>query len=86
VNDHFVMKAWSEKVDPEGKLQLFADPDATFTKSVGQEIDLSAGGLGVRSKRYAMVVDKGQIIEVATESSPGDLEVSSAEQILSKLQ
>mmetsp|Transcript_6674 Transcript_6674/g.16843 ORF Transcript_6674/g.16843 Transcript_6674/m.16843 type:complete len:179 (-) Transcript_6674:64-600(-) len=86
VNDHFVMKAWSEKVDPESKLVMFADPDAAFTKSVGQEVDLSGGGLGVRSKRYAMVVENGEVKQVATEKSPGDLDVTSAEQILSKLQ
>ena len=37
------------------------DWDAAFTKSVGQEVDLSAKGLGLRSKRYVMFVNNGKV-------------------------
>ena len=42
---------------PEGKILLLADGNATFTKAVGLEFDGSGFGLGIRSKRYAMLVE-----------------------------
>lgn len=62
-----------------------ADFDASLTKALGMDVDLSAKGLGVRSTRYAMLVDNGKVTSIAKEASPGDLKVSSAEAVLASL-
>ena len=51
---------------------------------MGLDIDLSAGGMGTRSRRYAAVLDDGVITHLALEERTG-LEVSTAEAVLSAL-
>jgi peroxiredoxin len=85
VNDHYVMSAWAKDLKTEGKLDFFADPDGTFTSHIGQLTDLSAAGLGKRSKRYAMLVENGEVKKLKVEESPADLKVSAAEAILKEL-
>jgi len=75
VNDHYVLKAWSEKLNLGKKILLLADADAAFTKSLGQDVDLGAAGLGVRSKRYSALVDDGKITYESVEKSPGDFDL-----------
>jgi peroxiredoxin len=84
VNDAFVMKAWGEANDVGDKVILIADGSAMFTKELGLEVDLTGGGLGVRSKRYAMVLKDGVVADLAVEETLG-LEVSSAEAVLARL-
>ena len=58
VNDAFVCKAWQVACGAEGKVRVLADPSAEFVKSIGLDIDLTAGLGNVRSKRFsAYVVD-----------------------------
>ena len=60
VNDAFVMKAWGDAHGAEGKVLMLADPDASFTKALG--LDVNAGALGgVRSKRYSMIIEDGVV-------------------------
>ena len=61
-----------------GKIHFLADWDAGFTKAVGLEADLSAGGLGLRSKRYSMLVEDGVVKALNVEESPGQATVSGA--------
>jgi peroxiredoxin len=84
VNDAFVMKAWGEANDVGDKVLLIADGSAAFTKEIGLDIDLTGGGLGVRSKRYAMILKDGVVTHLFVEETLG-LEVSSAEAILATL-
>jgi glutaredoxin/glutathione-dependent peroxiredoxin len=84
VNDAFVMGAWGKAQSTDGKVQMLADGNATFTKELGLEMDGSGFGLGTRSKRYAMVVEDGVVKKLAVEN-PGAFEVSSAEAILNAL-
>ncbi len=84
VNDAFVMGAWGKDQGTDGKVDMLADGSATFTKALGLELDLVAAGLGVRGKRFAMVVEDGTVSHLAVEE-PGAFEVSSAEAILLKL-
>ncbi|CAN6699505.1 unnamed protein product [Malus baccata var. baccata] len=57
VNDPFVMKAWS-KTYPDNKDVLFlADGSAKYTRDLGLELDLSEKGLGIRSKRFALLIE-----------------------------
>jgi peroxiredoxin len=83
VNDAFVMDAWGKGANAE-ELLMVADWDASFTKALGLEMDASAFGLGVRSQRFAMVVDDGVVQLVAVEA-PGQFEVSKAEAVLEAL-
>ena len=85
VNDAFVMDAWAKSTSAEGKIRFLADWDGAFTRAVGQDIDLSAGTLGVRSKRYAMIVDDGTVTVINVEASPGEVVSSGAETILEQL-
>jgi peroxiredoxin len=84
VNDAFVMGAWGKAQNTEGKVLMLADGAAAFTKQLGLELDLTGPGMGVRSKRYAMVVDNG-VVKTLNIEAPGAFEVSSADAILSAL-
>lgn len=84
VNDAFVMGAWGTASGATGKVRLLADGNAEFTKAVGLELDASAFGMGLRSQRYAVIVQDGVVQELLQEPGPG-LSVSSAESVLAKL-
>jgi peroxiredoxin len=84
VNDAFVMRAWAEAQGVGNSVTMIADGSADFTKALGLEVDLTGGGLGVRSKRYAAVLRDGVVSDLAVEETLG-LDVSSAEAVLSRL-
>ncbi|HUE58026.1 MAG TPA: peroxiredoxin [Acidimicrobiales bacterium] len=84
VNDAFVMKAWGEANKVGDNVLLIADGSAQFTQALGLDIDLTGGGLGVRSKRYAMILKDGIVDDLAVEETLG-LDVSSADNVLAKL-
>ena len=84
VNDPFVMKAWGESVGLRGEVLLFPDGNAELTKALGLDLDGSGVGLGLRSQRFAMIVDDGTVSFLAVEDGTG-LEVSSAERVLEAL-
>jgi peroxiredoxin len=84
VNDAFVMAAWGAANGVEGKVGLIADGSADFTRALGLDVDLSGGGLGVRSKRYAAVIRDGVVSALSVEETLG-LDVSSAESVLKSL-
>ncbi|GAA0141311.1 hypothetical protein Leryth_008862 [Lithospermum erythrorhizon] len=86
VNDAFVMKAWGEKIGIGGDVMLLSDGNLEFTKAIGCELDLSDKpvGLGVRSRRYAMLVDNG-VVKVLNLEDGGAFNVSSAEDMLKAL-
>jgi peroxiredoxin len=84
VNDAFVMGAWGKEQKAGGKVRMMADGSAIFTKALGLDMDLTARGMGVRSQRYAMLVDDGVVKRVDVEA-PGKFEVSAAEAMLGQL-
>ncbi len=84
VNDVFVMDAWGKDQSVGDKVMMLADGAGDLTKSLGLEFDLSARGLGVRSQRYAMVVDNG-VVKTLNVDEGGALESSAAEKILEAL-
>ena len=85
VNDAFVLAQWAKDTGATGKITMLADGSADFAKKIGLEIDLTARGLGVRSKRYAMAVDNGVVKALNVEDAPGKMEKSSAEELLKAL-
>lgn len=85
VNDHFVMQAWAEQSGGIDKIRFLADWDAGLTKALGLDIDLSVAGLGVRSKRYSMLVENGAVKSLNVEDNPGEVNVSGAAKMLDQL-
>jgi len=85
VNDIFVLSNWAQDTGAEGKITMLSDGSADFAKAIGLEIDLSSRGFGVRSKRYAMVVDDGVVKVLNVEDSPPSHSVSSAETMCSMI-
>ena len=84
VNDPFVMGAWGRDQKVGKKIRMMGDGSAEFTKKMGIELDLTARGLGVRSDRYAMIVEDG-VVKSLDREAPGKFEVSDAASILKKL-
>jgi peroxiredoxin len=84
VNDPYVMGAWARSQGVGDKVTLLADGNGELTRDMGLDIDLSRGGLGTRSKRYAAVIEDGVVTGLMIEEATG-LEVSSAEAVLSAL-
>ena len=64
---------------------MLADGAAEFAKAIGLDMDMSAGGMGVRSKRYAMVIDDGVVKTLNIEDAPGKADISGAENLLKGL-
>jgi len=85
VNDHHVMQAWAKASGGEGKIRFLADGSANFTKAIGMEADMSAGGLGIRSKRYSMLIENGKVVQFNIEAAAGQAEVSGAATLLGQL-
>lgn len=84
VNDAFVMDAWGKAAQADGKIVMLADGNGDFAKKLGLDVDASGNGMGVRSRRYAMVVEDGTVTRLFVEEA-GKFEVSSAERVLSEL-
>ena len=82
VNDPFVMDAWGKTHNVENKILMVADYKADFTKNIGAELDLNKRGLGIRSCRYVMLVEKGNIVKITEEEVAGKCESTAAENFL----
>jgi peroxiredoxin len=85
VNDVFVLTHWSKDTGAEGKIQMLADGNADFAKKVGLDIDLTQFGLGVRSKRYSMLVDDGVVKTLNVEDAPPQHDKASADTLCSQI-
>jgi peroxiredoxin len=85
VNDVFVMEAWKKSTGADGKVESLADGNGEFAKAIGMDFDGAAGGLGVRSKRYSMLVDDGVVKTLNIEEAPGKCEVSGGQTLLGQL-
>ena len=84
-NDVFVMSAWAKDTKGDGKIAFLADGSAEFAKAAGLDLDLSARGMGVRTKRYSMIVDDGVVRSINIEETPGTADASGAKKILELL-
>ncbi len=85
VNDPFVLGAWAKETGVGDKILMLADGNADFARAIGLEADLSQAGLGVRSRRYAMLVEDGVVRALNIEDVPSSAEKSSAEELLKAL-
>jgi peroxiredoxin len=85
VNDHFVLGAWSKATGSDDHIAFLADGGAEFAKAAGLDFDASMGGLGVRSKRYAALIEDGVVKILNIEDSPGKADLSSAAHLLGQM-
>lgn len=85
VNDVHVMGAWARFSGGEGKILFLADGSGDFARAIGLDLDLSAAGMGLRSKRFSMIVEDGKVTQLNIEGSPGQAIDSGAARILEQL-
>ena len=85
VNDPFVMDAWGKIHNVQDKILMVGDSNGDFTKSIGAELNLINRGLGVRSSRYTMLVEKGNVLKISEEEIAGKCEVTAAENFLKEI-
>jgi peroxiredoxin len=85
VNDVFVMEAWKKATGADGKIEFLADGNGEFAKGIDMAFDGSGNGLGVRSKRYSMLVDDGVVKVVNVEDAPGKCELTSGQALLKQI-
>ncbi len=84
VNDAHVMHAWGRDQGVEDRILMIADGSAHFTRAIGLEVDLDTVGMGIRSQRYAMIVNDATVESLNLEA-PGEFKVSDAETISKSL-
>ena len=84
VNDPFVLHAWGETMNIHGRMRLLGDGSAELVTMMDVTLDLSSRGMGVRSDRFAMIVDNGEVTHFYRED-PGCFCLTSAESVLAKL-
>ncbi len=84
VNDAFVMNAWGENQGAGDKVLMLADGSAKLAAALGVELDLVERGMGVRSRRYSMIVEDGVVTTLNLEET-GGYEVSDADTLLGQL-
>lgn len=85
VNDVFVMDAWADQLGASGKVTMLSDGNGDFAKALGLDLDASGLGLGLRSHRYAMLVDDGVVKVLNVEDVPSEATSSSAKKLLESL-
>ncbi|KAI6651657.1 Peroxiredoxin-5, mitochondrial-like [Oopsacas minuta] len=85
VNDAFVMEAWGKLHQVEGKVVMISDMNATLTRAIGLEIDLTDKLGSIRSKRYSMEVNDNLITSIHVESSLGATGCSTSSAMLGSL-
>ena len=84
VNDAFVMDAWAKQQHVPSEMMMLADGNGAFAKALGLEMDATAFGMGLRSKRFALYAEDGVVKKLMVEA-PGEFKVSSADAVLAAL-
>ena len=84
VNDVHVMNAWAKATGADGKIIMLSDGNGDFTRAIGLEVDLTAYGMGKRSKRYSMIVNDGVVTSLHVEEKSG-VNVSGADTMVCEL-
>jgi len=71
VNDVFVMGAWRDSTNSGDKVEFLADGSANFAKAAGLTLDLTERGLGLRMRRFSMLVVDGVVKTLNLEEGTG---------------
>jgi glutaredoxin/glutathione-dependent peroxiredoxin len=84
VNDVFVMNAWGKASNVGDKILMLADGNGEYARALGLELDGTGFGMGMRGKRFALIVKDGVAKHVNVEA-PGEFKVSAADYVLKQL-
>ena len=84
VNDAFVMDAWAKSQNVPEDIHMLADGNAAFSKAMGLELDATAFGMGMRSKRFALYAEDGVVKKLFVDA-PGEFKVSAADYVLENI-
>ncbi len=84
VNDAFVMGAWGKQTGADDKVLLLADGNGDYAKALDLVMDGTGFGLGMRGRRFALIINDGKVEHAFIEEG-GQFKVSSAENVLSHL-
>lgn len=82
VNDGFVMAAWGREHGAIGRVRMLGDGAAELTRKLG--LDTEIPGMGVRSRRFSLLVNDG-VVERVNVEEPGKFVVSNVETMLAQL-
>jgi len=83
VNDPFVMRAWEQASGASGQISFLSDGNGEWTALLGMVRDMRKAAMGMRSKRYAMLVEDGVLKWLGVDES--GLANSRAEAVLAAL-
>ncbi len=84
-NDPYVMNAWGEINNTGDKIKMLSDPYLLFTKAIGAEVDRNSKGMGIRSNRYAMIIENFTVLNIQVEKETKECGLTSAESLLENL-
>jgi glutaredoxin/glutathione-dependent peroxiredoxin len=85
VNDHHVMKEWGKALGADGRIDFLADGSVVYTRALDLINDQTDGGLGIRCKRFAMIVDDGVVKWMSLEPPGGKIVETGAAAVLAQL-
>lgn len=69
-NDAWVLGAWAAQHGATDRVLMLSDGNLEFTRAAGMELDASVVGEGMRSQRYAAVVEDGVVTDLRVEEKP----------------
>lgn len=84
VNDVFVMHAWGNARGVTDSIKMLADGNADFARAMGLDLDSRGFGMGIRSNRYAAIIEDG-VLKGLYRDAPPEVENSSADAVLRAL-
>ena len=84
VNDEYVMQAWLLSYTEGDKIIGIADGNGDVSKNLHLLVDKTANYMGMRSSRFAMIIENNNIQELLIEE-PGEYKQTSAENLLTKI-
>ena len=82
VNDPYVMNAWGEANNTGDKIKMLSDPYLSFTSAISAKVNRNSKGMGIRSSRYAMIIENLKVLNIQVEKETKQCDLSSAETIL----
>jgi glutaredoxin/glutathione-dependent peroxiredoxin len=85
VNDVHVLNAWAKATGADGGIIFLSDGNGDFARAIGLDQDGTASGLGLRSKRYAMLVEDGVVKALNIDEQRGSTEMSAADVLLAAI-
>ncbi len=83
VNDVFVMDAWGKAYGADDIL-LLSDGNGEFAEAMGLVQDGRGFGMGLRSKRYAAVLEDGVVRSIEVDE-PGQVDLATCSNLMLKL-